>query len=141
MYLASPTKCTVLRGKDQTGNGWYGAKRGNREHKGVDYVVTPGEQIFACAAGVVRIGNVYSDSTKMKLVEITGKESGHDVRVKQMYVLPSVKNGERVKQGDVIGLAQDVAKFHASNKMKPHVHISVWKNGLLTDPEPIIIGN
>ena len=141
MYLSSPTKCTILRDADQTGNGWFGAKRGNRLHEGVDYVVTPGEPIYACCAGIVRIGNVYSYSTKMKLVEIKGEISVHKVKVKQMYVLPNVKDGDMVEKGQFIGYAQDVAKFHNSNTMKPHVHISVWKNGLLTDPEPIIISN
>tara|TARA_B100000809_G_C15106092_1_gene518821 strand:+ start:1098 stop:1523 length:426 start_codon:yes stop_codon:yes gene_type:complete len=141
MYLQSPTKCTILRNEDTTGNGWFGAKRGNRLHEGVDFVVTPGEKIFACCSGVVRIGNVYAASTKMKLVEIKGSIDVHTVKVKQMYVLPSVVNGEAVVMGQVIGVAQDVAKYHGSNKMQPHVHVSVWKNGLLTDPEPIIINN
>ena len=44
-YLDSPTKCIVLRDRDDTGNGWYGAKRGTKKHKGTDYVVTPGENI------------------------------------------------------------------------------------------------
>lgn len=141
MYLHQPTKCVILRDKDSTGNGWYGAKRGNRLHEGTDYVVTPGEEVFACCSGTVRVGNVYSHSNKMKLIEIVGTIGNHKVQVKQMYVLPSVKTGDVVKAGDVIGTAQDVAKFHNSNKMKPHVHISVWKNGLLTDPEPIIISS
>lgn len=137
MYLKSPTKCTILRGDDITGNGWYGASRGNRKHEGVDYVVTPGEDIFSVTDGKIRIGNVYRGSKKMKLVEITGAE----YRAKQMYVNPLVKDGEIVKSGQKIGTAQDVAEFHGIKNMKPHVHISVWKNGLLTDPEPIIIGN
>ena len=73
----------------------------------------------------------------MKLVEI----KNNTYRVQQMYVLPTVKTGDIVKKGQIIGTAQDVSKFHGSNKMKPHVHVSVWKNGLLTDPEPIIIGD
>lgn len=141
MYLHSPTKCTILRNEDKTGNGWYGAKRGNRNHEGVDYVVTPGEEIYACCSGKVRVGQVYEYSSKMKLVEIKGKEGLHSVKVLEMYVLPNVKNGDFVKKGQFIGYAQDVAKFHESNNMKPHVHISLWKNGLLTDPEPVIISN
>lgn len=136
-YLKSPTECTVLRDEDLTGNGWYGAKRGKRKHEGVDYVVTPGEDIFAITSGTIRIGNVYRGSKQMKLIEITGPE----YRVKQMYVNPTVKNGDTVEAGQKIGTAQDVSKYHNSENMKPHVHISVWKNGLLTDPEPIIISN
>lgn len=141
MYLNSPTKCTILRNEDATGNGWFGAKRGNRLHEGADYIVVPNEDVFACCSGVVRIGNVYRGSTRMKLIEISGNIGVHSVRVKQMYILPCVKTGEKVKKGQKIGVAQDVAAYHGSNKMKAHVHVSVWKNGLLTDPEPIITSN
>lgn len=137
--LASPTRVKILRNKDKTGNGWYGAKRGARKHEGTDYVTFPGEEIFACMDGKVRIGNVYKHSTEMKLVEITSKQKNHSYKVKQMYVLPSVKNGAMVEKNQLIGVAQDIAKFHKSSKMKNHCHVSVWKNGLLTDPEPIII--
>ena len=54
-----------------------------------------------------------------------------------MYVYPNVKNGDYVEEGDVIGTAQDISSYHGGN-MENHIHISVWKNGLLTDPEPIL---
>lgn len=133
--MKAPTNPILLRNKDTTGNGWYGASRGYRKHEGVDFVVSPGQNIYACETGRVRVGNVYKGSTKMKLVEI--KNSTY--KVKQMYVTPIVKTGQHVKAGQLIGYAQDVAKYHGSNKMKPHVHVSVWKYGLLTDPEPLII--
>lgn len=136
--LHSPTRFITLRGADETGNGWYGASRGARKHEGTDYVVYPGEEIFACVSGVVRVGNVYRNSTKMKLIEITGEVGVHRIKVKQMYVSPEVKTGDFVMANEFIGYAQDVAAFHGDEDMKPHVHVSVWKNGLLTDPEPII---
>lgn len=138
MILSCPTWQLILRNEDSTGNGWYGASRGNRLHKGTDYLVTPGEDVFACCSGRVRISNVYETSSKMKLVEITGAKGVHKVRVQQMYISPLVKTGDFVEENQKIGIAQDVAKYHNSNKMKPHIHVSVWKNGLLTDPEPII---
>lgn len=136
--LASPTWFKELRNEDPTGNGWYGASRGAREHKGVDFNTVPGEEIFACISGIVRISNVYQNSTKMKLVEITGEIGRHHFRVQQMYVQPKVKTGDIIERNQLIGFAQDVSKYHGSNKMKNHCHVSVWKNGLLTDPEPII---
>lgn len=133
--MKAPCKPIILRGKDTTGNGWYGAKRGYRKHKGVDFVGVPGDNIYACESGRVRVGNVYSGSTKMKLVEIKNKI----YKVQQMYVQPIVNTGDYVEVGQIIGTLQDVAKYHDSNKMKPHCHVSVWKYGLLTDPEPLII--
>ncbi len=141
MYLHSPTKCTQLRGNDPTGNGWFGAKRGKKLHRGVDYLTIPGENIFAVASGRIRVGNVYENSTEMKLVEIKGKQDVHNVKAKQMYVLPYVKTGDYVKKGQIIGVAQDIANFHNSEEMENHMHLTVWKNGLLTDPEPIVISN
>lgn len=134
--MKAPTKKIKLRGNDPTGNGWYGARRSNgrRKHNGVDYCAKAGEPIFACISGRVRIGYPYVASTKMKLVEIKNKE----YKVKQMYVEPTVKNRDYVKAGDLIGYSQDVANYHGISQMKNHVHISVWKNGLLTDPEPLI---
>lgn len=131
--MKSPTTRLKLRGNDPKGHGYYGASRGIRKHKGTDYVAEPGEAIFACVSGKVRIGNVYATSSKMKLVEITGDE----FRIKQMYVYPYVKNGAFVKAGQFIGVAQDIAGYHKSTMIN-HVHVSVWKNGLLTDPEPLI---
>lgn len=133
--MKAPAHPIFLRNKDTTGNGWYGASRGYRKHEGVDFVVKEGQNIYACDSGRIRIGNVYKGSTKMKLVEIKNPT----YKVKQMYVQPILKTGQYVKAGDLIGKAQNVAKYHGSNRMKPHVHISVWKNGLLTDPEPLII--
>ncbi|NIJ45055.1 murein DD-endopeptidase MepM/ murein hydrolase activator NlpD [Wenyingzhuangia heitensis] len=133
--MKSPTNKIVLRGNDPTGYGYYGASRSNgtRKHEGTDYCATPGENIYACISGKVRVGVVYSNSTKMKLVEITGA----DYRVKQMYVQPNVKTGDFVKEGDCIGTSQDISAYWGGNMLN-HVHISVWKHGLLTDPEPII---
>ncbi len=134
--MKSPTKKIVLRDKDTTGNGWYGASRAHhtRKHKGCDYCAEPGEEIYACVSGTVRIGYPYNTSTKMKLVEITNST----YKVKQMYVDPIVKSGDFVREGQIIGYSQDVANYHHLPEMKNHVHISVWKNGLLTDPEPLI---
>ena len=143
-YLTAPTQSGEVRGADATGNGWYGAKRGNRLHKGCDYKTTPGEAIFAVCKGYVRLGNVYAKSKPgkptMRLVEISGPE----YRAKQMYVKPIVKNGAFVEMGQQIGLAQNVTEYHTDSdtdtdkNMTNHCHVSLWKFGLLTDPEPVL---
>lgn len=131
--MLKPIEYGELRGADPTGNGWYGASRGYRKHEGCDYLSKRGDKVLACVSGKIRIGNVYTATDKFKLVEIKNKT----YKIKQMYVHPTVKTGDSVQEGDVIGYAQDIAAYHGGG-MKNHVHISVWKNGLLTDPEPIL---
>ena len=36
--MKSPLLPIKLRGEDATGNGWFGANRGNRLHEGVDFI-------------------------------------------------------------------------------------------------------
>ena len=138
--MKPPLKNICLRGADPTGNGWYGASRGSREHEGVDYIGQVGDDVFACETGKIRVGQVYSNPAKahFKLIEIKGTRPEPDnYRVKQMYVKPEVITGDFVKEGDKIGTLQGVGDFYGDG-MPNHCHISVWKNGLLTDPEPLI---
>ncbi len=140
-YLASPTKILILRGDDPTGHGYYGADRScnvDGKHHGLDIVTTPGEPIYATHTGKARIGQVY-DAPKegkelMQLVEVTGDE----YKVKLMYVKPCVSQGQYVQQGELIGFAQNIAAYHDDQDMINHIHMQVFKNGLETDPEPII---
>lgn len=136
----------IGRGEDPTGHGYYGASRsyGAREHHGFDIVSTPGEKVFAPHRGKVRIGEVYTHTklgkVKMMLVEITGEV----YRSKLLYVAPKVSTGQFVEPGQEIGEAQYVTGYHTSGPNDPdknminHVHISTWKHGLLTDPEPLL---
>ena len=132
--MKSPLEKLIFRDKDLTGNGWYGAKRGRKKHKAVDIIGTPGEDVFAPICGLVtKIGQVYAQTTRFKYVEIT-----NDVyRIRLMYCKPSVKLNQLVVECDVIGVLQDVASYW-NPEMKPHLHIQLWKHGLLTDPEPLL---
>lgn len=147
MNLSSPTWHLVFRGSDPTGNGWFGASRGSRKHKGVDIVVVPGEDIFAMMSGTVtKLGYVYSNPKQgkpvMRFVEIQNTIEGDHYKLWQMYVSPSVEKGQEIEQNQIIGKAQDIADYHKSeddeHEMKNHVHIQLWKNGVLVDPEPLI---
>lgn len=138
MILQSPTYFLELRNQDTTGNGWFGASRGVRKHFGVDINTSPGEDIFACISGkITKLGYVYKGSREMRFVEITTKVGFHHYKLWQMYVSPKIKRGDVVEANQFIGLAQDVAGYHKSKKMKNHCHIQLWKNGLITDPEPL----
>jgi len=56
-----------------------------------------------------------------------------------MYIEPvGLKVGDRVFAGQHIGETQDISGYW-NPRMLNHIHIEVYKNGLLTDPEPIIL--
>lgn len=132
--MRSPLEILIFRGNDPTGHGYYGAKRGTKKHKGVDLVSIPEEDVFASIHGIVtKLGQVYKKPAKFKYVEIT-----NDVyRIRLMYCKPSVKLNQRIFECDIIGNAQDIAGYWNS-KMKNHIHMVVYKHGLLTDAEPIL---
>lgn len=125
-----------LRGNDPTGHGYYGAKRGNKKHKGLDLVAEPLTEVYSPIDGVItKLGFVYKGNTNFRYVEITS-----DVyRVRIMYCQPkAIAVGRRIFEGDKIGEVQDIAG-HWNSKMKNHIHLEVYKHDLLTDPEPLLI--
>lgn len=134
--MKAPLNKIVLRGYDPTGHGYYGAKRGNRKHKGLDLVVEPNEKVFSIIDGVVtKLGYPYAGNLDFRYIEIT-----NDIyRVRIMYCKPfeTLNVGDRIFEGDEIGLSQDISNYW-NPKMKNHIHIEVYKHGLLTDPEPLL---
>lgn len=135
--MISPTENPFGRGKDPTGHGYYGAKRGDRKHEGFDLVSDPNDPIFSPIIGAIsKIGYPYKDNFEFRYIEIKNKE----YRVRLTYVKPNetLKVGNVVMEGDKIGTAQDIAS-HWGNGMRNHIHTQVWKHGLLTDPEPLFM--
>lgn len=135
--MVSPTRNIRLRGAEPTGNGWYGANRsGGRKHRGLDIVAIPGEAILSPIKGkVVRSGTVYTFTKKFKLLVI----SNDTYEVKLMYLDPHPFNpGDMVMEGQEIGKNQDVSRYWGGGMIN-HIHMEVKKNGLLTDPEPLLV--
>ena len=145
------------RGYDPTGHGHYGAKRGDRLHRGFDIRSVPGENVYAPFAGLIsKVGYVYKGDLSMRYVEISNKV----YRVRLMYVSPDVHEGQRVAACEIIGRVQDVSGYWGRKKasmvhrvrsilssryrlrtkaiMINHVHVEVYKHTLLTDPEPLL---
>ncbi len=136
MIIRSPLQDLILRGDDPTGHGYYGARRKNKKHRGLDLVCDPGEEVTAPISGkVTKIGYPYSFALQFRYVEITGNV----YRIRLMYVEPSsaIKVGDMVKIESVVGYTQDIAGFW-DDGMLNHLHIEVYKHGLLTDPEPLL---
>lgn len=110
-----------IREGDDFGSGKYGASRGNRKHQGVDIVKKPGEEVRAVSDGIyTRQNSPYGDGVYKGLdIETEGGEKD-----RYMYVEPSIEPGTEVKEGDVIGHAQDIAgKYNTDEKeMTNHIH-------------------
>ena len=128
--FAKITKDNLDRGEDPLGDGSFGASRGNRKHKGIDIVASPGETIFSPITGkVTRFPIPYADDSRYTGIEITNST----YRIMIFYMKANVSIGSTVIAGQSIGVAQNISAKHGS-AMKNHVHYEVYKNGVLIDP-------
>ena len=128
-----------LRTRDDWGSGDFAASRGDRFHLGRDYLFRPGEDVYApMEAVVVRLGYPYNDSdstSRYRLIEMLSfdAETGAKIIWRYFYVRPSVAVGERVRAGDLLGVAQDISKKYKKEGRQPmgnHVHVEC-----IVDPE------
>ncbi len=106
---------------DSEGLGHYHAPRGTRLHEGMDFLCRLGQEIVAPISGrITRRSYPYSDLSYSGCVIV-----GDDITVKMWYFMPDKDLiGEKVKQGDFIGVAQDISVRYSS-KMKPHIHLQI----------------
>ena len=127
---------------DGQGGGNYGDARGDRTHKGVDFLATVGQDVVAPFGGrVAAVGTISKNGKVYRSIRI---ETSNGLRIKILYVsvLKSLKAkydaalaaqtaGETevfpsVKKGEVVGVAQDVTAAYNSG-MKNHVHVEISK--------------
>ena len=137
MILIKPPLRTV----DNWGQGYYGAPRGSRKHKGIDFAAFPGSEILAEKYGrVSKLGYPYDDDD-----DNDGKPDFNYVEIRDplgnkcryFYVLPSVKVGDMIASGQAIGTVQDLESKYEG--ITPHVHIEVKdKDGKFFDPSEYI---
>lgn len=119
--IAKPTKTGIIRGCDPFGCGEMGASRGGRTHQGEDYKVSPGENVFSPISGkVTRFPFPYGDDLKWTGIEI----KNDDYSMKIFYMKPSVKIGDAVSAGQVIGTAQNIASKYGTS-MTNHIHVEI----------------
>jgi murein DD-endopeptidase MepM/ murein hydrolase activator NlpD len=125
--FANPTG-GAPRGHDGFGDGQFGARRdgGAREHEGVDYVATPGQDVQAPISGyVTKIGYAYAGSSDLKFVEISNPALGYVARA--FYVDPGVEVGQTVRLGEIIGQDQSLQGHYPG--ITDHVHLEVMEPG------------
>ncbi|MEJ2585788.1 MAG: peptidoglycan DD-metalloendopeptidase family protein [Robiginitalea sp.] len=102
---------------------YYGYKV--RPHKGTDYAAPIGTPILATADGVVTESRRRGGNGKYVKIRHNGTYSTQYLHMKAQ----KVKQGEYVRQGDVIGWIG-----MTGNTSGPHVCYRFWKNGRQVDP-------
>lgn len=122
--FANPTGAAP-RAHDAYGEGRFGASRdgGVRDHEGVDYAATPGQEVTAPISGfVTKIGQAYAGHPDLRFVEITNPALRHVARV--FYVDPTVEVGQVVRLGDPVGHARSLQAAYPGG-MTDHVHLEI----------------
>ena len=127
--MISPTGKRIRN--DEKGFGNYGAPRGGRPHKGVDYLCEPGQEIVAPISGKVeRIAYPYADKSYSGIVI-----AGPHIKVKLFYLKPFVHVGDMVKMKEPIGYAEDISQRYGGLPMLPHIHLEI----VSLDPEAFML--
>ncbi|MGR3303791.1 MAG: peptidoglycan DD-metalloendopeptidase family protein [Candidatus Scalindua sp.] len=125
-----------IRGTDVHGSGYYGAPRGKRTHRGIDYACMPGTKIYPIIDGVVsKHGWVYSDPKKSdyRYVQVTDKH-GFDYRYFYVNALEDLE--QEVDTDTTIGEVQDLTKIYPG--IINHCRLEIRKDGKYYDPENFI---
>lgn len=120
---------------DPAGAGHFGAPRGSRAHKGVDYVCIPGELVAAPVSGsITRYGYCYGDDLQWRYVQITDKW-GNDHRI--FYCTLTHDHATFIAKGEPIGPAQDIrTRYQNEPHMLPHIHYEIRNQvGDFVNPE------
>ena len=106
--MISPTGHGV-RGQDKWGSGVYLAGRGNRLHMGVDFISSSGQEIVAPTTGLVlRERWPYSDSVEGVFFGGVQIQCPNAVITMFYFKLDKRLIKMKVKEGQVIGVAQDI---------------------------------
>jgi len=124
------TSILPVRGNDAHGSGAWGASRGSRTHKGIDFAAFPLTRICSPIDGeCTKLGYPYGDDLSFQYVEVTD-ERGRQHRF--FYLEPLVKVGDTIKTGQPLGTVQDLERrYHG---ITPHCHYEIKRNGEYLNP-------
>lgn len=148
MFIKPP-----LRISDCWGQGHFGAPRGSRTHKGIDFAIGAGEGVFSHISGAVtKVGYPYGDDLSFRYVQVTSEATfKHDGRIitdtvahRFFYVEPCLEVGDTVEIGTMIGRCQDSQKRYPAGNGKPepitnHVHYEVKYGDIYLNPAQFLV--
>lgn len=100
------------------------------QNSGVDYGGKENFEIVAVLDGTVI--NVNEDNMLGKIIEV--RHSNELISVYQSLSEVTIKKGDNVKQGEVIGKS---GTCNVAANLKDHLHFEILHNGKLMDPESI----
>ena len=124
-FLKAPVKVSRISSRYNLNRriAFYGNKI--RAHKGADYAAPVGTQILSTANGVVTESRYAGGNGNYVKIKHNGAYSTQYLHMSKRLV----RVGQRVSQGDVIGLIG-----MTGNTSGPHVCYRFWKNGAQVDP-------
>ena len=103
-----------------------------RTHEGVDIAAKPGAAVQAACAGTVL--SVENDPL-MGTTVVIEHEDGYRTTYANLQTVPTVKGGDAVTAGQVIGAVGTTAVVETGT---PHLHFSVTRNGEPVDPNKFL---
>ncbi len=113
-----------IRLMDDFGSELFNTPRGKEKHNGIDFICKLWQIIVSLVDGTI-IRKAFPYPNK----EYAGIPLENDsIILKMFYLTPDKKIlGLKVKQGDKLGIAQDISKLYNSKakKMIPHTHLQI----------------
>lgn len=97
-----------------------------RVHNGVDFVGSDGQAVKALADGTIQ--DLEEDPLWGKAITI---DHGFGIQSRYCGVTPSVKEGDTVKVGDIIG---NLSEIPCESLEGSHLHLEITADGKLIDP-------
>ena len=113
----------TARKQDKWGCGAYQAPRGNRKHNGIDYCCPPESLVMAQKGGrITKIGYAYGDDLSFRYIEIKDHLGEY---ARYFYVEPSLKQGDMLAMGEIIGHSQKLGDRYEG--ITEHVHFECFE--------------
>ena len=120
-----------MRGDDDWGSGAFNAPRGERKHRGIDIITSPGEEIYCPIDGrIVRVAEPYDDEPRYNGLLLAGSGSWEGYEIKLFY-LDGFSLGP-IEQGALMARSEDISIRYPG--ITNHVHLEVRRDGDLLDP-------